>query len=305
MAPLLNTEEFKNIVSGRVVFDEPLDCHTSIGVGGKADALVFPKDVKELGRITAYLNSHHIPYCAVGNWTNIIVKDNGYRGVIISLKYMRYFRWNIETDGKVFLYAQAGVKLSDMIALCMKEGFTGMEFCAGIPGSVGGAVKMNAGAYGKEIKDILETITLIDARGHAHEASRDSLRFTYRDLDLPEETVIADALFLLRKNSREEIVKRIREIMNQRKTRHPLEYPNAGSIFKNPKGSPAGEIIEAVGLKGARIGDAEISERHGNFIINLGHAKASDILELIGMVKDKVWREKSISLETEVKIIGD
>jgi UDP-N-acetylmuramate dehydrogenase len=304
MAYTLNREEFKNLISGQVIFDEPLDCYTSIGVGGKADALVFPKDAKELGRIAAYLNHHHIPFYVVGNWTNLIVKDNGYRGVILSLKDLHHLRWSMQDNVNVSLYAEAGVNLSDLIKLCLKEEFTGMEFCAGIPGSVGGAVRMNAGAYGKEIKDVVEGINLIDQKGQAHDVHRDTLQFTYRNIALPEGAIITSALFLLKKGSKKNIQKQVREIMNQRKIKHPLEYRNAGSIFKNPKGTPAGKIIEEVGLKGTRIGDAGISKKHGNFIINLGHAKASDILELIDTIKSKVWEEKAITLETEVKIIG-
>lgn len=305
MAHPLNREEFKNLISGQVIFDEPLNRYTSIGVGGKADAVVFPKNVEELGQIAAYLNGHNISFCAVGNWTNLIVKDNGYRGVVLSLKGMQHLRYNVQDNSNVSLYAEAGVNLADLIKLCVKEGFTGMEFCAGIPGSVGGAVRMNAGAYGKEIKDVVGGITLIDHKGQAHDVHRETLRFTYRNLDLPEGAIITNTLFLLKRGNPIEIKKQVREIMAQRKKKHPLEYRNAGSIFKNQKGTPAGEIIEAVGLKGARIGDAEISEKHGNFIINLGHAKASDIMELIDIIKSKVLEEKAITLEIEVKIIGD
>jgi UDP-N-acetylmuramate dehydrogenase len=171
---------------------------------------------------------------------------------------------------------------------------------------VGGAVKMNAGAYGGEIKDAVETIELMDKSGEIRELKKNSLKFEYRNLDLPEGTIITCASFLLTKGTKEKILGRINEILGMRKNKHPLEFRNSGSIFKNPKGGvPAGQIIDEIGLKGNQIGSAKISEKHGNFIVNLGQAKANDIIALIGMVKKKVKEERGIILETEVRIIGE
>ena len=172
-----------------------------------------------------------------------------------------------------------------------------MEFCAGIPGSVGGAVRMNAGAYGKEIKDVVDTVELMIISGEIMSSKKDDLKFAYRNLDISEGTIIIGASFLLTRGIEEQIHARINEILGKRKNKHPLEYRNAGSIFKNPNGGiPAGRIIDELGLKGIRIGNAKISEKHGNFIVNLGNAKASDIIALIDMIKTKVNEERGINV---------
>ncbi len=180
-----------------------------------------------------------------------------------------------------------------------------MEFCAGIPGSVGGAVRMNAGAYGGEIKDIVESVSLLDASGVIRAAAREELRFAYRNLDLPAETIIIGAAFRLRRGNGEKIAGRVREIIGMRREKHPLEFRNAGSVFKNPRDCPAGRLIEEAGLKGIRIGDAQVSEKHGNFIVNRGQATAEEILRLIALIQRRVFERTGNTLETEVKIIGE
>jgi UDP-N-acetylmuramate dehydrogenase len=294
------------IVSGKVLFDEPMSRHTSMRVGGPVDALVFPGSLEELSGVFKILQSFQTPFVPIGNGTNLIVKDGGYRGVVISLKDIKSIRLTERGAAQVALYADAGIALSEIILLAAERSFTGMEFCAGIPGSIGGAVKMNAGAYGTEIKDTIETVDLMNGSGEIRECKRDMLKFSYRNLDLPESTIITGASFLLNRGIKKQIQNRITEIMGMRKAKHPLEYHNAGSIFKNPKGGiPAGQIIDELGLKGTQIGGAKISEKHGNFIVNVSNAKAGDILTLIDMVKNKVRQYRGIDLETEVKIIGE
>ena len=187
----------------------------------------------------------------------------------------------------------------------MREALTGMEFCAGIPGSVGGAIRMNAGAYGGEIKDIVESANLLDASGGIRAAARDKLPFAYRTLDLPAETIIIGAAIRLRRGETEKIAGRVREIIGIRKEKHPLEFRNAGSVFKNLRDCPAGRLIEEAGLKGIRIGDAQVSEKHANFIVNRGHATAADILRLVALIQQRVLEKTGRTLETEVKIIGE
>jgi UDP-N-acetylmuramate dehydrogenase len=207
---------------------------------------------------------------------------------------------------QVSIYSGAGAALSEIVLLAAEQCLTGMEFCAGIPGSVGGAVKMNAGAYGSEIRNIIEAIELISNSEELHEFKGKELKFEYRNLDLPVDTMITGASFLMNRGKKEQIQGRISEILGMRKNKHPLEYRNAGSIFKNPGGdNPAGKIIDEIGLKVTRIGGAKISEKHGNFIINLGEAKAADIIALIDLVQKKVRNERGIDLETEVKIVGE
>jgi UDP-N-acetylmuramate dehydrogenase len=293
------------MVTGEVLFDEPTKRYTSIGVGGMTDALVFPHGRDELRQVISYLKSSEIPFVPVGNWTNMIVKDGGYRGVIISLQRLSHIARSERNANHVSVDAEAGASLSDIVRLSAIESLTGIEFCAGIPGTVGGAVRMNAGAYGNEIKDIIETINIMNISGEISEFKRNELKFEYRNLELPEGTVIVSASFLLEKGIKENIESRIHDILETRRKKHPLDHRNAGSIFKNPKGIPAGQIIDTLGLKGIQIGGAKISEKHGNFIVNTGHAKASDILSLIKMAQRRVWEEKGIHLEPEVMIIGE
>ena len=298
-------EELKELIRGKVLCDEELDRHTSIGVGGKADALIFPRNREELQVVVSHLLARSVPFLPVGNWTNLIVTDAGFRGALISLKNLQDLRVEETAGDEVYVHAGAGVNLAEIVSLAVKESLAGMEFCAGIPGSVGGALRMNAGAFGREMKDILSGLTILDKSGVFRNLSADDLSFSYRNLSLPDGAVIAGASFLLRKGKREEIAAKIAQIVELRKERHPLEFRNAGSIFKNPKGIPAGRIIDEMGLKGMQIGGARISERHGNFIVNVGHARARDILTLIDVIRDRVKKERGIILETEVRIIGE
>jgi UDP-N-acetylmuramate dehydrogenase len=297
--------ELRKRVSGEIRFDEPADRHTSIGVGGNIDALVFPKDLSETAETIAFLRAHRIPFLPVGNWTNLIVRSGGYRGVLISLTGLNRLEISSSGVGDVHVEAEAGVALAEMVTLSMREGLTGMEFCAGIPGSVGGAVRMNAGAYGSEIKDVVAAVRLLDMPERIRPVTRDSLIFSYRSLDLPAETIIIGATFRLKRGEKEKIAGRIGEILLLRREKHPLEFRNAGSIFKNPRAIPAGRLIEAAGLKGTRIGDAEVSEKHGNFIVNRGQASAAEVIGLIDLVQKRVFEATGHFLETEVRIIGE
>ena len=297
--------ELRKRMSGDIRFDEPADRHTSIGVGGPIDALVFPKDVLETAETIAFLRARRIPFLPVGNWTNLIVRSGGYRGVLISLTGLNGLEIRGSGDGDVHVEAEAGVALAELVTLSMHEGLTGMEFCAGIPGSVGGAVRMNAGAYGSEIKDVVAAVHLLDTSERIRTVTRDSLIFSYRSLDLPAETIIIGATFRLKRGVKEKIAGRIREILSLRREKHPLEFRNAGSIFKNPQTIPAGRLIEAAGLKGLRIGDAEVSEKHGNFIVNRGQASAAEVIGLIDLVQKRVFETTGHFLETEVRIIGE
>jgi UDP-N-acetylmuramate dehydrogenase len=297
--------ELRKRVSGEIRFDEPADRHTSIGVGGRIDALVFPNDVTETAETIAFLRAHGIPFLPVGNWTNLIVGSGGYRGVLISLTGLNGLEISSSGDGDVHVEAEAGVALAELVTLSMRVGLTGMEFCAGIPGSVGGAVRMNAGAYGSEIEDVVTAVRLLDTPERIRAVTRDSLIFSYRSLDLPAETIIIGATFRLKRGEKEKIAGRIGEILSLRRERHPLEFRNAGSIFKNPRSIPAGRLIEAAGLKGTRIGDAEVSEKHGNFIVNRGQASAAEVIGLIDLVQKRVFEATGHFLETEVRIIGE
>jgi len=299
-------QKLKEMTTGPVLFNERLDRYTSLRVGGMAGAMVYPQSVEELGKLVLFFRETGHPFLVVGNWTNLLVRDEGYPGAIIVMKALRRIECKEGKKDHSLVDAQAGASLSELVRLTAERALAGMAFCAGIPGSVGGAVMMNAGAYGCEIKDVLHGATLMDDRGNVKEYRRNDLSFEYRKLNLPAGMIIVSAAFRLEKGDREMIRHRIDEIIDKRRQKHPLDYPNAGSIFKNPAGhSAAGLLIETAGLKGMQIGGARISEKHGNFIINTGHAKASDILALIELVQKEILAQTGIALETEVRIIGE
>jgi len=306
----------RNIFTGRVLFDEPMSMHTSMGVGGSADALIFPETVEELQKLVGLFFGEGISFIPVGNCTNLVVKDGGYRGVLISLENFRSLEIRDRIDsgkssegekdaGNISVHAQAGVSFSTFIELCVRESLSGMEFCAGIPGSVGGGLKMNAGAWGRELKDVVKSISIVNAGAGIREIERNDLLFTYRNLALREGDIITGADFTLVRGDNDEIRREISEILTQRREKHPLLYRSAGSVFKNPPDYPAGKMIEEAGLKGLRVGDAEISEQHGNFIVNRGNAKAADVVALIETIRNKILDDRGIFLETELKIIGE
>jgi UDP-N-acetylmuramate dehydrogenase len=251
------------------------------------------------------LHHHGIPYAVVGNWTNLIITDKGYRGALICTKGLNGVSILLPENGSREIHAEAGVPLSELVAFTVRENLTGFEFCAGIPGSVGGAIRMNAGAYGHSISESVEAVTLMDKMGQTEIRRIDQLRFEYRNFHLPEGKLIIGAAFRFRDDPEKQVGDRVRQIIEERRSKHPLQYKNAGSIFKNPAGCPAGRLIEEIGLKGFAIGDAMISEKHGNFIVNRGHATSGDVLALIRYVQDRVSREKGTSLELEVKIVGE
>ncbi|MFH1079258.1 MAG: UDP-N-acetylmuramate dehydrogenase [Pseudomonadota bacterium] len=298
-------KKLRSINDGPVLFDEPLDRYTSLKVGGRADALVFPQSVAALERTILFFKEGGYPFLVVGNWTNLLVRDRGYRGAVIAMKDLCRINWGHEDQDHITVDVQAGVPLADLVRLTAERALTGMVFCAGIPGSVGGGVMMNAGAYGQEIKDVLYKATLMDDQAVVTDRLRKDLFFEYRRLNVPKGTIVLGAAFRLERGDPQSIGRRIDEILDQRRQKHPLNYPSAGSIFKNPAGHPAGVLIEAAGLKGTAVGGARISEKHGNFIVNTGGATASDILALIEQVQQEVLRQTGIVLETEVRIVGE
>lgn len=292
-------------VAGRIFYDEPMSQHTSLKVGGNADALVFIESEDQLAQVVAKLRESAINYLPVGNLTNIIVRDGGYRGAILLMSGLKAISYQQMQGGEHFISAQAGAPLARLVGFSAEHELTGLEFCAGIPGSVGGAVWMNAGAFGAEMKDVVTEVTLLDAQSQRKVLQREEIVFNYRRTVLPREVIILAARLKLKKGDRGQIQKKIKEIMQTRQGKHPLEYPSAGSVFKNLPSMPAGRIIEEAGLKGKCCGDAEVSLKHANFIVNKGKASATDVLALIGLVTDQVKKEKGIDLETEVIVIGE
>ena len=297
-------EALRNVIAGKILYDEPMSRHTSLNVGGNAGALVFVKSEDQLVEVVRRLREKKINYFPAGNLTNIIVRDGGYRGAIMLMTGMKEIRYEY-TEGGDFISAQAGAALAKVVIRSVSDELTGLEFCAGIPGSVGGAVWMNAGAYGKEMKDVIKTVFLLDAAGEKKIMNREEISFGYRKTEFPADTIILGAQFKLKKGERAKIKKKISEILQWRQKKHPLEFPNAGSIFKNLPMQIAGKLIEDMGMKGVNVGDAQISSKHANFIVNRGKATASDVLELIAHIQAKAEKEKGVNLEPEVVIVGE
>jgi UDP-N-acetylmuramate dehydrogenase len=298
-------EILKNINAGKILYDEPMSRHTSLCVGGNADALVTIENEDQLGEIVRRLTEKKIKFYPAGNLTNVIVRDGGYRGAILLLSSMKEIRCEHIKDNGGLIHAQAGVGLSKVVNLSVAEELTGFEFCAGIPGSIGGAVWMNAGAYGREMKDVIESVMVMDADGVRKIMKQEEIIFSYRRTSFSADTIILNAVFKLEKGERRKIKEKINDILQSRQEKHPLDFPSAGSIFKNIPGQPAGRLIEDLGLKGVTAGGAQISFKHGNFIINRGKATASDILTLIELIQFRAKQEKGVALETEVVVIGE
>lgn len=288
----------------RVTFDCSMSRYTTFGVGGPAEAVYEAGDLEELRRVLVFVNSESIPFLVVGGGSNLVVRDGGLEGVVILLRKSLAGIEKIGTDGLTVL-AGGGASLSELIGFCRKEGLGGLEFLIGIPGTVGGAVAMNAGAFGEEIGSKIEEIQAISPTGDLLVRNRSQIRFSYRSLDGIEGGVIVGVCFELERATQEDIVRRVAACLRKRKTTQPLEYPSAGSVFKNPPNSSAGRLIEEAGLKGKRIGGAMISSRHANFIINTGDASANDILALLELAREKVKESTGIELEPELRVVGD
>jgi len=290
-----------DLIKGRILFDAPMRQFTSIKVGGPADGLFFPKDVKELRKLVRHVRRKNIPLLILGKGTNLVVRDTGIRGWVVSLTQgMR----RVQMNGEV-VEAEAGLPLQRLVQFSIQKGFTGFEPFSGIPGTVGGGLAMNAGAWGAELKDLVLSVTLMKEDGEVVDRAREKLKFSYRNLSLPASWIILGGRFQLKKADRGEILERVKTYSEMRKRTQPLDYPSAGSIFKNPEQGSAGKWIEEAGLKGFKMGQAMISDLHANFIINLGKATAEEVINLMEWVEKKIYDDKGISLEREVKVVGE
>ena len=294
--------ELQNVMGGSGIFmQEPMKKHTTFRVGGPADVLVQP-DETALAAILALCRQYHVSYSFIGNGSNLLVGDKGIRGVVIE---MTDPMGNIEVDGTK-ITAQAGAMLSKIANTAASNGLGGMEFAAGIPGSVGGAVVMNAGAYGREMKDIIEKVYVHDENGAQLELDRDALDLGYRHSCIPEKKYIVTKVVLeLVPRNEAEIRSEMKELNEKRAEKQPLQYPSAGSTFKRPEGYFAGKLIMDAGLRGYQVGGAQVSEKHCGFVINKGDATAADICQLMRDVSDKVQAQFGVVLEPEVKMIGE
>ena len=294
--------ELQNVMGGSGIFmEEPMKKHTTFRVGGPADVLVQP-DETALAAILALCRQYYVPYSFIGNGSNLLVGDKGIRGVVIE---MTDPMGNIEVYGTK-ITAQAGAMLSKIANTAASNGLGGMEFAAGIPGSVGGAVVMNAGAYGGEMKDIIERVYVLDENGAQLELDRTALDLSYRHSCIPDKKYIVTKVVLeLVPRNEAEIRSEMKELNEKRAEKQPLQYPSAGSTFKRPEGYFAGKLIMDAGLRGYQVGGAQVSEKHCGFVINKGDATAADICQLMRDVSDKVQAQFGVVLEPEVKMIGE
>jgi UDP-N-acetylmuramate dehydrogenase len=294
-------EKLERQIHGRVLYGEPLAPYTSFGIGGPADIMVVPEGVEDVQAALGCCRAEGIPCLLLGGGSNVLVRDGGFRGVVLRLDGTFL---ELTAEGRR-VYAGAGVRLSRLVAFCSKLALSGVESLAGIPGTVGGAVKGNAGAFGGSIADHLAEVRLLTREGDQQTLSRDRLEFSYRHTALPEGCVVLEAIFDLEPGDAVHIRRRVSENLVQRNRGQPVEWRSAGSVFKNPPGDYAGRLVEKAGLKGTRIGGACISPKHGNFIINLGGATAGDVLALIDLMRHRVREEMHVELELEVRVAGE
>jgi UDP-N-acetylmuramate dehydrogenase len=285
--------------SGEIRWEEPMTGHTSLGIGGPAEAMVFPSRQEEVIELVKRAEGEGIAYVPLGCGSNLLVRDGGLRGVVINLTRLSDCR-NLDGDR---IWAEGGMSYPRLSTRAQERGLSGLEFAIGIPGTVGGAVVMNAGIPDAETKDPLEEVTLVGEGGKVATIPRDAIPFGYRSAKLPRGVVIA-ARFRLRRSTPTEVGERVRRLLARRRETQPLSYPNVGSIFRNPPGRHAGKLIEEAGLKGATRGGSQISERHANFIVNRGGASAADVLALIDLARRAVFEKFGVSLEQEVRVEG-
>lgn len=294
-----------NTVGGEVRFDEPLANHSTMKVGGVASAFVVPKSVEELISALRMFKEENIDVFILGAGSNVLFRDGGFDGAVVSTAGLAGFSVRNNDEGSIVVNAGAGVPINDLVLFSIGEGVYGFEYLSGIPGTVGGALTMNAGTHDGTISDPLVAVSAVDRSGRLYQWSKDKIEFSYRKAKYPKSCVIVSAEFLLQRGVRKDIEKRAGNLRERRRARHPLSWPSLGSIFKNPqKGPGAGELIEEAGLKGVRVGGARIAVEHGNWIINEGGASSKDIEVLIHLIREKVKEASDVSLETEIVIIG-
>ena len=283
-----------------ILFNEPLKQYTYTKVGGAAEYLAFPRNQYELKRIVTFANAQDIPWMVLGNSSNIIVRDGGIDGFVIMFDHFR----DIKVNGYV-IEAEAGAKLIDVTHVARYHSLTGFEFACGIPGSIGGAVYMNAGAYGGEIAHILQSCKVLTPEGEIKTLTAEELAFGYRHSKIQETgDVVIAAKFALAPGNYDQINQEMARLTHLRELKQPLEYPSCGSVFKRPVGHFAGQLISEAGLKGHRIGGVEVSEKHAGFMINVDHGTAKDYEDLIAHVIATVEKSAGVTLEREVRIIG-
>ncbi|NLD32875.1 MAG: UDP-N-acetylmuramate dehydrogenase [Trichococcus flocculiformis] len=281
--------------------NEKLSHYTYTKTGGPADVLVFPKSKDEVAAVVSWVNEKQVPLTVLGNSSNVIIKDGGVRGIVMILTEMDHMEVKRHR-----LTVQSGARLIDASRMALAERLSGLEFACGIPGSVGGAVYMNAGAYDGEVEEVIESVVVITREGKIKTYSKDELEFSYRHSKLQETNeIVLEVVFDLEKGKHEAIKARMDELTSLRESKQPLEYPSCGSVFKRPTGYFTGKLIQEAGLQGLTWGGAQVSMKHAGFIVNINQATATDYIELIAHIKKVIMEHYGVPLETEVRIIGE
>lgn len=292
----------QNFKEEQLLFNEPMKKHTSFKIGGNADIIILPKTINEIKTIIKYCLDFNVNYYIVGNGTNLLVKDKGFRGVIIKL--LNNFN-NIEIINQNIIKASAGATLYKISKTALEHSLTGLEFAFGIPGTIGGGVCMNAGAYGGELKDIVKSVTVLN-KDQIITLTNEECNFVYRNSRiLQEKMVVLEVELVLSKGDKQKISERMEELIFLRNSKQPVDYPSAGSIFKRPVNNFAGKLIMEAGFKGKKCGGACVSEKHCGFIINYKDATCKDVETLIENITDEVYKQFNVRLEKEVRIIGE
>lgn len=295
-------DEVREQVGEIIKIDEPMKLHTTFQVGGTADYFATPRTEEEVGILLEKAKKYEIPVFVVGNGSNLLVSDKGYRGMIVQIgkEYS-----DVSVEGNTVL-AQAGASLAKIARTAYENGLGGFEFAAGIPGTLGGAVSMNAGAYGGEIKDVIIDARVLTKEGEVLVVPADELELSYRSSVITKKDyIVLGARFSFEEKKKEEIKARMDELAFARKSKQPLEFPSAGSTFKRPEGYFAGKLIMDAGLRGFQVGGARVSDKHCGFVINAGNATAADIYSLILQVQEKVQGQFNVTLQPEVKMLGE
>ena len=292
----------KLLGEAKVLIQEPMASHTTFRIGGPADYFVMPENTEELAGVLKLCKEEKVPYFILGNGSNLLVGDKGFRGVVIQL-YKNFD--GVEIFGTT-VKARAGAMLIRVAKEAGKAALTGLEFASGIPGTIGGAMVMNAGAYGGEMKDVVTEVTVLTKTGEVKTLTGEQMNFRYRGSVVEDEGyIVLEAVMELKEGNLEEIQARMEELSVQRRTKQPIEFPSAGSTFKRPEGYFAGKLIQDAGLRGYRVGGAQVSEKHCGFVINAENATAADVMQLMKDVSDKVQAQFGVPMEPEVKRIGE
>lgn len=291
------------IEKSKILYNEEMKKYTTFKIGGKAECLIKIDNIKDLKSILRFANENGVPLTVLGNGSNVLVSDKGIKGITIIIKIEKI---DIkEKNEKVEITVGAGEKIGKLGVLFLKNEITGFEELSGIPGTIGGATRMNAGAHGREIKDIVKIVKCVDNKGNEKEFTNEQMEFGYRTSILKKEKyIVTEVKIELEKGNKEEIQNKMNEYAKYRKEKQPIEYPSAGSTFKRGKDFITAKLIDDAGLKGYSIGGAQISTKHGGFIINKGNATAKDVIELVQYTKDQIYNEFGKKIELEIELIG-